>query len=219
MIPTATFTPITIQTTTPNPTSTSFPIIHVTLGSPFASDCGDGVPRIWSNNSFNGLLDITKADGHHGNVGILPPEGCNAGEYPNLFIAPASGVGTEYGLGGPGYSYYIKLPQNVFPEGLEQVLQASGIDFAHDKINSVTLHFGHLGTVKEGKIQKGEKIGNFDRLPISSQSYKLAYQVFIVISGKEYAFSPTLFVHDGASWACVKDSPYDCQPTYNDYAP
>ena len=188
------------------PTATPIPITYVTLGSPFAADCGDGIPRIWSNDSFDGLFDITKADDHHGHVDIFPPEGCDPGKYSNLlFIAPASGTGTEYDYGGPGYGYHLLLPAHVYPQGIEQALQFSGIDLNSVSISSVILDFGHLTmTIKEGEIQKGERIGNLALLPYNGQSYKIAYQVFIVINGKEYSFSPTLFSQDGSAWVCVR---------------
>jgi len=56
-------TPTITPTSTPRPTNTPIPTptpVYVTLGSPFASDCGDGVPVIWSNDSFNGKF---RADG------------------------------------------------------------------------------------------------------------------------------------------------------------
>jgi len=52
--PTLTITVTLVPTSTPKPTQTLSPApVWVTLGSPFASDCGDGLPRIWSNDAYN----------------------------------------------------------------------------------------------------------------------------------------------------------------------
>ena len=70
--PTFTSTP----SATPQPTLTPTPSpIWVTLGSPFASDCGDGIPRIWSNDSFNGPWKDDSIDEYHGHVDIFVPKG------------------------------------------------------------------------------------------------------------------------------------------------
>jgi hypothetical protein len=228
MIPTATITPIpptitNTPTSTPKPTKTPIPIIYVTLGSPFASDCGDGIPRIWSNDSFNGVFKQA-FDGHHGHVDVHPPKGCNIGNVKGAFYAPATGVITKYIISGSGtephsYGYHLSIPKNTYIEGTLEALKFSGVEKPDiNKVSNVMLHFGHVNIPVEGNVEKGQSIGELLPGPWNP-SVKIGYQVTFTYAEKEYMFSPTLFKQDGVKWVCYPNSPYDCEPEPNDYAP
>lgn len=217
--PTATNTP----TSTPNPTKTPIPITYVTLGSPFAADCGDGIPRIWSNDSFNGKFKQA-FDDHHGHVDIHPPKGCNIGNVKGAFFAPATGTVSKYIISGNGtaphtYGYHLFLPDNTYIEGTLEALKFSGISNPDlKKVSEIRLDFGHINIPVEGKVEKGQSIGELLPGPWNP-SVKIGYQVVLMYAGSEYMFSPTLFKQDGAEWVCYPNSPYDCEPEPNDYAP
>jgi hypothetical protein len=215
--PIPTFTPSMTLTMTPTNTPEPTPVSYVILGSPFPADCGDGVPRIWSNDSFNGPFDISRADDRHGHVDIFPPDGCNPAAVTGELIAAATGVGSTYG---DGLGYRLVLPRNVFPLGIEEALEFAGYEKLDlSKISKIILDFGHVA-VKNGPVEKGNSIGELVGLPSwMSHRYKIGYQIFIWYEGDEIALSPTLFEQDGPEWTCVQWSPYDCEPEPQDYAP
>jgi len=226
--PTATLTPVpptaaAIPTSTSRPTKTPIPIVYVTLGSPFAADCGDGIPMIWSNDSFNGPFKQA-FDDHHGHVDILPPKGCDLAGVKGGFLAPATGTITKYIISGNGtephtYGYHLSLPKGTYIEGVLEALKFSGIETPDlNKVSDIKLNIGHVHIPVEGKVEKGQSIGELLPGPWYP-GIKIGYQVSLMYGRTEYMFSPTLFKQDGPTWICYPNSPYDCQPEPLDYAP
>jgi hypothetical protein len=232
--PTSTFAPT--LTSTPKPTRTLIPTpepIFVTLNSPYPSDCGDGIPRMWSNDSFNGLFRPV-FDDHHGHVDIRPPKGCSP---PFVVLAPIGGTLRQHAeCDDLGCKYELILPSNFYPLGIEAALRFSGIENPQIKnIEKIALNFGHLSAVVDGKnlnrvdasalVFIGQPIGTLTDLSKIGKSgtEALGYQVILYYQGKEYMFSPTLLpqVSDGNEivFTCVINSPYDCEPEQKDYAP
>jgi hypothetical protein len=226
--PTATFTPKPTKTLTatpkpptptptspPKPTKTPMPIIYVTLGSPFISECGDGIPRIWSNDSFNAAGEH-QFDDHHGHVDIFVPKGCNVNKYSLEVLAIADGTVRQYSIGNNEYGYDITLPSNVYLAGIENAFKFAGVEnFKLSGVTKIRLGLGHLQNVTIGQVKKGQPFA--DILPCCGHQ-KLAYQVQIMYFGMEYMFTPTLFTQDPPDWVCVPGSPYDCEPELKDYA-
>lgn len=234
------------STPTPKPTNTPVPTptpIYVMLGSPFASDCGDGVPVILSNNSFNGPF---RADGFGsgsfgqswGHMDIFVPNGCDVNSYNGEVTSPVNGTIQRYDFDG-GWGYKIFLPNDIFIDGIIDALKFSGVKNPKlKKISQVTLDLGHVDLV-EGKVEKGKVIGNI--VPCCGNHKKLAYHVIVIYAGTEYMLSPTLFPNvlpDGTilrpmlngsseNWICAKDSYAknypnsngDCVPEKFDYKP
>jgi len=211
-IPTATFTPIPpTLTSTPKPTNTAVPIIYVTLGSPFASDCGDGIPRIWSNKSFNGADNGNGCwvDGF-GHVDLFVPAGCEIDSYTGEVVAPASGslVHLRENI------YNLVLPNKTYLSGIEDALIFAGIQNPSlSRISKIQLNFGHMTATTTGNVEVGQKIGEI--VPAAGH-HKLAYQIKVVYGGVEYWFTPTIFIPASQeAWSCVSNSPYPCQPESN----
>lgn len=212
--PTATYTPEPTATATEKPTAT--PLIMYSLGLPFAVECGDGVPRIWSNDSFNGPFKSDGFDDLHGHVDIYVPYGCNVNDFSGEVLAPVSGTLKPYS---DGNGYHLFLPDAVYIEGIEDALKFSGVDNPNlSKIRGIWINFGHLKSISDRPINvtKGQSIG--DIVPYINGQQKLAYQISINYGGVEYMFTPTLFIQDGPNWICVQDSPFDCVPEALDYA-
>jgi len=207
-------TPLPTRTATPTPT-----ITYVTLGAPFAKDCGDGIPRIWSNDGYNGPWYPNCNDDRHGHVDIWIPVGCNVTERTNEVLAPASGIIQKYAI---GEGYHLLLPKGTLIQGTEDALRFSGIPKPDiSLITQVRLDFGHVQMI-EGTVSKGQPIGEiipFQNSPRAPVHFKIAYKVGFLYSRQEYAFTPTLFVQDGPKWQCMPDSWYDCEPQPRDYAP
>ena len=222
MIPTATITPIPPTTTntptsTPKPTKTPIPIIYVTLGSPFAADCGDGIPIIRANASFNGIDKPECADPEHGHSDVWVPNGCNVNSYDGEVIAPAEGNLVAH----TGYSTFW-LPENVFPVGIESALEFAGVkNLDITKIESVRLELGHIEPIRTGHFSQGESIGNI--IPINPSGHRiqtmLAYWVGVVYNGKGYALSPSLFLPSDIKWLCADGITLagQCEPISNNY--
>jgi hypothetical protein len=225
-IPTLTNTPLPTQTPTvtpiktPRPTNTPIPTptpIYVTLGSPFASDCGDGVPIRNSDDSFNGIFKQEGFDQFHGHVDILPPIGCIAESYQLEIIAPASGIVTPY-HDNP-YGFHLTFPPNTFPMGIEEALRFAGVQNPDlSKISDIKLNFGHV-ILQTGTVEKGDFIGDLHNDYPNSPYWKLAYQITFLHNGTGYMFTPTLFMHDPPfPWPCEPGYRADCEPEPNDYA-
>jgi hypothetical protein len=227
-VPTLTNTPLPTQTPTftptktPRPTNTPIPTqtpIFVMLGLPFASNCGDGIPRIWSNDSFNALGTYSdhQLDEHHGHVDIRPPAGCYPMELANEVIAPFNGQLLHIG----GQVYDLIFPQNEYPEGIEDVLRFIGVENPDlRKISNLRISFGHIKVPPELLgilIAKGRPIGDIVDLPNKPQTMAIAYQITGLYNGQQFWVSPTVFPTDGHRWVCVQDSEYDCEPEPNDY--
>ena len=220
--PTMTVTIALIITNTPVPTETEIPITFVSLASPYAENCGDGIPRIWSNDSFNGPFTADGFDDHHGHVDIDPPENCIIDGMKDGFVAPASGTIKKYILSGDGtdphtYGYKLLFPEKTYPEGILSALEFAGIEYPDvNKITEMALDFGHVYIPNEGYIEKGQKIGEV--LRFDSNQIKIGYQVVLLYDDLGYMFSPTLFTQDIPNWKCTSNSPYDCEPEQFDYA-
>lgn len=205
-------------TLSPTLTLLPTPIIYETIGSPFASDCGDGIPRIWSNDSFNGPARDVPSDEHHGHVDIFVPKGCDINNYKGEVIAPLSGnliVGDI-----PGHpNVYLLYPDTFYINGLKEALMFIGISNPNiSKVTEIRLNMGHfhssINDIETGiYVKKGQKIG--DVVP-EGNHWKLAYQIYVISEGIDYAISPTLFNLD-KQWPCVPGSRYDCVATKHDY--
>jgi len=227
MIPTATVTPIPpTPTNTPTstliPTKTPTPIIFVTLHSPFAADCGDGIPQIWVNESPNGVVQDTK----YGHVDIWVPVGCAIDNYDNEFVAPISGTVSKQGEN----VYDINFPKGVFPEGIFDVLRFVGIENPSlDLIHNLRLNFGHVNFENIQPVTAGEPVADIVWSAPKNNHSKVGYQVIFSYNGKQYHVSPTLFptlLPDGTilramlngtreNWKCYPSSPYNCVPIAN----
>ena len=217
--PTATISPELTTTNSPAERASPIPtpINFVTLGSPFAKDCGDGVVRIFSNDSFNAPGLDHQFDDQHGHVDLYVPLGCNVNNMEGEVISPASGT-----LYGDGNSYQLFLPYGTLIKGVESALIFSGeenIDL--NKITKIRLDFGHIepfvGTATVGLLEQLEKGQPFaDVVPYDDQQ-KIAYQIWVDYDGDTFMFSPTLFEQDGPEWTCVIGSKYDCLPEPHDY--
>jgi hypothetical protein len=209
---------------TAQPTSTtgaaSAPGGRMRLGSPFSNTCGDGIPRIWRNASFNAEMPFdyaAEADDTHGYVTLYPPQGCDAASAAGEVIAPADGELSQFGE----YGFALLLPEKAYPDGIEEALKFIGIqnpDLAH--ISTVQLQFGKYfssnGTI--GPVKKGQSIGDIAVTGDAAQQAapQLEYQVIINYDNgegvKSYIVSPTLFQYDGKPWPCVQGSPFPCDP-------
>lgn len=213
--PTTTHTP----TSTPKPTKTPIPITYVTLGSIFATDCGDGQPRVLFDNAFNGkfrgMQDFTESTGH---VDLIPPTECNAVSYNGEIIAPVDGTITPNNT-----AYFITLPPNTYLLGIEKVFANAGIsDFSLQKISYIALNIAHFAPLSllGHSVKKGQIIGDIAPDTGHANPIKLAFQINIGYSGAEYMFSPTRFLEaaNQQPWLCITvDPPYACKPMYNNY--
>lgn len=188
------------------------PSLYVTLGPPFARDCGDGIPRIWGNRSFNGPTRLDLVDEHHGHVDIFVPEGCNIYSYTGELIAPVSGVLRHYEHGSS-----LILPEGVYIAGIQDALMFIGIDdFDLSEITHMKMDIGHVQTI-EGSVRKGQSIGEVIE---AAYHYKIGYQITFLFRDQEYMFTPTLFRNDPPfPWPCVAQQPDDCEPKPYDYPP
>lgn len=212
LTPTSTFTSTPTLTKTLVPTNTPKPIFR--LGSPFGS-CGDGVARIWSNDSFNGVAPNnydSKVDQHHGHVDIMRPVGC----YSIVVYSPVDG-------------YLKKIDNNIYelildiglhlglnPNNPPEFINVLNFDLVSGYDLQIIINMGHFSaTVAEGHITKGEAIGN---LVMEMGHWKIAYQVITIQNYIYKIWSPTLLLWDTQP-ICIQGSPYDCVPEVNDYAP
>lgn len=215
---TPTIAPTLASTVTPKPTLTPTPVlIWVTLGSPFAADCGDGVPIVRANSTFNGLDRGECIDSYHGHTDFWAPNGCDIDKYEGEFIAPIQGV-LEPNPGG----YTLRVPEGIYPENIEQALRFAGIQNPDiKKINSIRLELGHLEPYRMGYFEKGEPLGEV--IPVNPSGhriqYMLAYWVGVVYQEQGFALSPTLFLNNPSEWPCVNGItlPNECDPIANNY--
>lgn len=213
---TPTSTPTVTPTSTPRPTATPTPINYVTLGSPFPSDCGDGIPRIWSNDAFNGPYIYGRVDQHHGHVDIFVPEGCDLYNIEREFIAPLPGVFKPEG-GSDDDVFLLDLPAGVIPAGIEDALRFAGVEDPDvNRVTDILLNFGHIQVTEVGRhVQKGEPVGE-----VVGGAYHptIAYKIYLRYDGTVYELSPTLFVWD-TEYKPHPDTWYDTEPEPFDYAP
>jgi hypothetical protein len=215
---TSTPEPTKYPTRTPKPTPTKESVQYVTLGSPFASDCGDGIPRIWSNDSFNSPARDIPSDEHHGHVDIFVPKGCNINKYSGEVLAPISGRLVVGDI--PGHpNVYLLYPDTFNINGIQDALSFAGIKKPDlFNISEIRLNLGHFHSIienveTEAYVNKGQVIG--DIVPVGDH-FKIAYQIYVIYNGIDYAFSPTLFKQE-QKWICVPNSPYDCVAEPHDY--
>ncbi len=215
----ATQTPELIIAPTPTiqPTPTPEPIKYVTLGSPFASDCGDGISIIRANAAFNGIDKSQCIDPDHGHSDIWVPKGCNIDTYNGEVIAPIEGNLVK----NPG-GYTLQLPQKLFPLGIEHTLEFAGIKNPDiNKINSIRLELGHIEPIRMGYFKQGEPMGNI--IPINPSGHRiqtlLAYWIGVDYQGEGYAISPSLFLENENEWKCVSGITLigQCSPVSNNY--
>ena len=186
----------------PKPTATPIPIQYVTLGSPFAPDCGDGIPIIRANSAFNGIDKDGCIDDTHGHSDVWIPNGCNVNVFKGEVISPADGNLVQ----NPG-GWTLYLPEDILPVGVEKALEFAGIKEPDiTLINSVRLELGHVEPFHTGSFRKGESLGEI--IPVNPSGrrvqYMLAYWVGVVYKDEGYAFSPSLFLEEGIEWPCVK---------------
>ena len=210
-VPTSTITitprPTITKTTTPTPS----PIL---LSSPFSSDCGDGPPRIWSNDSFNGVVPqdyLRYVDQHHGHVDIFVPEGCNPSLLTNELLAPFSGRVEHV----QEDVYLLYLDTQRYPSGIINALNFIGISNPDlNKISTIYFNFGHI-SANPGNVIKGQPIGE---VVGGAGHWKIAYKVYLTYDDIQYEFSPTLLDWE-VKPICHSNSWYDCEPEKDDYAP
>jgi hypothetical protein len=211
-------TPINIPTRTPRSTVTPISIIYVELLSPFASDCGNGIPIIRANASFNGLDRYPECiDPEHGHSDFWVPIGCDVNLYDGEVIAPIEGDLVSQ----PGYSTFW-LPRNILPVGIERALEFAGIENPDiSKIESIRLELGHFEPLRTGHFEQGEPMGNIIPVNPSGRLIQtmLAYWVGVVYNGKGYALSPALFLQHKTDWICIDGItlPGQCEPISNNY--
>jgi hypothetical protein len=202
IIPTETPIPTQAQTVTPSP-------IYVSLGSPFASDCGDGVPVIWAMNSYN-APDPGKVatSGGRGHSDLLPPYGCNPSSYDGEIIMTNDGtLSLHQNRGAEGNTYDLALPRNTYLLGTLDALEFAGVKNPElHKINSIFIRIGHI-VATPGSYSKGEKIGDivYDTT-VPKNPEKLAFEIRIKYNGIVYMLSPLLF---------ISDVDYICPPVNN----
>jgi hypothetical protein len=225
-LPTPIFT--TAPSPTPRPTNTSIPTpasVFIPLGSPFAYDCGDGVPRIWSNHSLNG-----GGDHPPGHVDFFVPKNCNIFSYDSEFTSPITGTLVRL----RDYTYKIHFPDGVYPIGLIEALEFTGVSNPDlSKVENLRLNLGHIEIPESflnRTVEKGQNIGN---VVVAMGHHKIAYQIGLTYQGVPYWLSPTLFPNflsdgtilepmlDGTStnWICISNSPYTCIPEPNYISP
>lgn len=207
-------------TATPKPSNSPRPTAtpqdqFVTLGSPFAPDCGDGVPRVWSNDSPNGRWDRIVPDEHHGHVDLFVPDGCNADLYHREVIAPISGTLVQ---GDKSDVFFLRPDPKTYINEMEDVLRRGGIENPSvERIYDWYLNIGHLSLDMVGKrLERGEP---FADVVYAYEHWKIAFQIVVFYEGNgeliPLAFSPTVFGH--SNWPCVPGSRFDCVAVYQDY--
>jgi len=118
-------------------------VTYVTLGSPFAADCGAGLPRIWSSDSFNGRVPVdydAKIDAHQGHVDILAASGCDIFAVQGKLVAPADGNPRTYNKG-----VMLRIPGTTRLRGIEDALRFVGIAAPRlQRLKNVELTIGQV---------------------------------------------------------------------------
>jgi hypothetical protein len=236
-----TFTPSLIPPTfTPEPTATATatatavpatataasPYTYVDIGSPYAKDCGDGIPIMTCDISFNGI-DYGNRYGHYyGHVDISPPIGCDINSYKGEIVASVPGILS----GNKSGSYDLKMPKYILINGMDKVLAEVGVtDFNPDMVDFASLDIGHVKLLRDlpkgGSLDQGRSIG--DLVPTYGdkglKGTVFAMQVYIRYDQRTYIFSPSMFLIATGKppWECVSDpqrpDPRDCELEYNHY--
>jgi|GEM_PF-3596830 len=210
--PSVTPSPTATPTRTPKPTLTPLPPRYL-LGSPFG-DCGDGIARIWSNDSYNGLVPVdydSRMDQHHGHVDIMRPVGCDS----IIVYAPADGILLKVGNNNYDLILDIGLYLNMNPDNPYEFSRVISSILLSGKSNQIVLKLAHFSaTIPDGHVTRGQEIGE---LVMEQEHWKIAYQITTTGNGYQ-TWSPTLFMWNQQP-ICVNGSPYDCIPELKDYAP
>ena len=174
---------------------------------------------ISQNDAFNGLFpsrdEIKKCQGERNGHFDLSPYQCS-GE--KTVVAPVEGKVHIYDPDDGKHAMEITLPPNTLIEGIDNAFQFIGINFDSKKVDSINVGVAHIDFLPSiGEyVTARQELGKLRYEPKSQISAGiLGYGVFIFYSGKEYYFSPDLFVH--SSWATNPASPYDMTPTVSDY--
>jgi hypothetical protein len=232
--PTATATAIPTATAVPPTPTPASPYTYVDMGSVFAKDCGDGIPRMLMDWGLNGLALFSHTDGIHGHVDVAPPIGCDVYNFEGEIIAPVPGTITANDNG-----YYIYLPKYTLIKGIDKVLAnvAGGTTaFNPEKIDWIYVAFGHIQLLRSlGKgptVVQGQPIADIHRSTGDDKTgTKVAVYVFFRYDEKEFTFSPSMFFKETGrpTWPCFdekyvinlypKDWPLDliepCNPKYD----
>jgi hypothetical protein len=207
------------------PTATATPAVnYVTLGSPFAANCGNGIPILAVNGSFNGPFKRDGFNSKYGHSDWFVPEGCNIDTYSREVVSPIPGTLSFNGVG-----YDLTLPDGMYLEGIIEAVKFAGVENPSlDKITYQELSFGHFKN-PEIRYDGGKSIDVDQGQPLGDCviTYKfgdihpiVAYQVMVGYDGIEYMLSPTLFPNELAdgtilrhqlygsseNWTCAKDS-------------
>jgi len=130
--------------------------------------------------------------------------------------APASGLVPAYDKG-----VHLTLPANTHLAGIIDALRFSGINDPDVRyVGKTAIDLGHVKNVVTGRVVKGQKLADVDLSSQNAASWPpiVAYQVFVVYGGTEYAMSPSLF-HNEIEFGCVAGSPFGCTPIPQNYAP
>jgi hypothetical protein len=216
-LPTTTFTPepTAVISPTAKPTKTPIPLNYVVLQDPFPN-CS---VMISQNDAFNGLFpsrdEIEKCQGERNGHFDLSPYQCT-GE--KTVVAPAEGKAHIYDPGDGKHAMEITLPPNTLIEGIDNAFQFIGLAFDPKKVDSINVGVAHIDFLPSiGEyVTARQELGTLTYVPESIIGAGiLGYSVFVIYNGKEYHFSPDLFVH--SSWATNPASPYDMTPTVDDY--
>ena len=213
MIPTATITPnpptsTNTPTSTPKPTKTPIPIIYVSLGSPYATDCGDGIPRVLFDNEFNGIEKSELIDSRHGHVDLYPPMGCDIYSYSGEIIAPVSGKFLKDTQNSP--SFFIYLPQYTLIDGIDKVLENSGVsNFSPNLVENIRINISHFAPLPDLQnnsfVMQGQVIGDLEPETGNKNPIKFAFHIQILYNGTSYSYSPTMFLKETGekAWECI----------------
>lgn len=208
--PAAMQTPQPTQIPTIRPSATPISIQYVTLGSPFAPGCGDGIPVIWAMNSFNGP-EGKVIPGGAGHSDILAPTGCDLSKFVGEIVMPIKGSIRLYKKDDGGNHYNISLEPGSYLSGTIESLKFAGINNpVLEKVESILIRIGHVD-VMTGTFEKGTVIGDMVYDPtVPKNPYKVAWEIRVNYSGKQYNLSPILFKNETS---------YTCPPVNNGCEP
>jgi hypothetical protein len=236
--PTATIVPATATVVPPTPTPLS-PYTYVDFGSPYAKDCGDGIPRMGVDWAFNGIDYGNRYGGINGHVDIVPPKGCDVYSFEGDQIAPVPGTFSGYKNDTEGL-LKLTMPKYTLINGMDKVLAHVGVtDFNPEKVDQIWISYGHLKLLRDlpkgAAVEQGQPIGDVQKStggPLTNT--KVSLHVLIrYYPGTTYVFSPSMFFKETGrpTWPCYDekyiislypaDWPLDlvepCNPKYNFY--
>ncbi|MFC1879343.1 hypothetical protein ACFLZW_05465, partial [Chloroflexota bacterium] len=209
----------------------------VTALSPFAGDCGNGIIRVWSDDSFNAkdLIGECVTD-RNGHVDLWVPDGCSYSSYDGqLIVAMFDGHITTYEYEPGEFGISLLLPPNYFPEGILEVLEWIGFSNPNlENIERIQIDIGHTENIFQGQVRQGQPIA--DLKPMSAGSvthYKIGVQYLVNYKHNDVLyyliFSPTTLptisynsvlapMIDGIQhWPIIPGTFYDTVPERSDY--